>query len=238
MKLGLKVLVISLVVALAAVPAAYAKNGGHGGGKPSWAGGGGKPSWAGSGKPSWAGSGHTSTNAPHEQKPEKDKAKHQEAGSAPDDGTQFDGSDLDGLNPAKYCKSLRDQMTQLELDFAAMFGLNPNHANAFGKCVSRRAHGEDLSGAVGGDEQQGEDNPCDASGTTTSTDSGTETGSDEEATDPEECSGDDSESGGPAEDEQGQNDDEQGEDQGDDGGDSSDEGDSSDLGTALSFLRL
>ena len=45
-------------------------------------------------------------------------------------------------------------MTTLERDFATMFGTNPNHANAFGKCVSRRAHGEDLSDAVGGDDEQ------------------------------------------------------------------------------------
>jgi hypothetical protein len=222
MKLGLKALVIALVMVLAAVPAAFAKNG-HGGGKPSWAGGGGKPSWAGAGKSSSAGSGHASTKAHHEKKPKKDKAKHHQAGSTADTGTQSDGADLEGLNPAWYCKTLRDEMTQLESDFAAMFGTNPNHANAFGKCVSRRAHREDLSGAVGAGDQQDQQDSCETTEppATGETDTGTDTGagtgtdgggtdtvstdgvapddgaaqddsSDDEATDPQSCSNDDS----------------------------------------------
>jgi len=252
MKLGLKALVIAMVMALAAIPAASAGNG-HGGGKPSWAGGG-KPSWAGGGKPSWAGSGHATTNAPHEKKPKKDKVKHHAADSSDEAGSADDGissTDLDGLNPARYCKALRDQMTELESDFAAMFGTNPNHANAFGKCVSRRAHGEDLSGAAGGDDSQGEDNPCETAelpasdGTETGAEDGIDTtasddeeaddqGSDDEATETEDCSGSDD----PADDEQGQDDDEQGEDQGAEDGGTVDEADSSDLGTVLRFLRL
>jgi len=144
MKLGLKALVIALVMALAAVPAAFAKNGGHGG----------KPSWAGQGKPSWAGSGHAASKAHHEKKENKaKKPKHHGAEAAAEDDSA-DAVDLDGLNPAWYCKTLRDEMTTLERDFATMFGTNPNHANAFGKCVSRRAHGEDLSDAAGGDDEQ------------------------------------------------------------------------------------
>lgn len=237
MKLGLKALVIALVLALPAVPAAFAGNGAPGGGH-------GKPSWAGQGKPAWAGSGHATGQAHHEQKPKKEKkAKHHEAGAAEENASTEDASaddvDLEALNPAWYCKTLRDEMTKLERDFATMFGTNPNEANAFGKCVSRRAHGEDLSAAAGGDEQQGEDNPCEASGTTTSEDSGTETeGSGDEATDPEDC---ESDSGAeePADDEQSQGEDEPGEaDQGQEEDGASGELDSSDLASVLRFLRL
>ena len=232
MKLGLKTLVIALVMVLAAVPAAFAKNGGHGGQ--------GKPSWAGQGKPSWAGSGHAASKAHPEKKEKKaKKPKHHEADSAAEDDSA-DDVDLDGLNPAWYCKTLRDEMTTLERDFATMFGTNPNHANAFGKCVSRRAHGEDLSDAVGGDDEQ---ENCDTA-EPPATD-GTETGaeddqrSDDEATDPEECESNDSGSEESADDEQAQGDDEQGEDdQGQDEDGASDELDSSDLAAALRFLRL
>ena len=254
MKLGLKALVIALVMALAAVPAAFAKNGDHGNGKPSW---------AGQGKPSWAGSGHASDKAHHEKKAKK--PKHHEADAAGEDDSA-DEVDLEGLNPAWYCKTLQDEMTTLERDFATMFWTNPNHANAFGKCVSRRAHGEDLSDAVGGDEEQ---ETCDTAeppatdGTETGTEgSGTDTtapedeatsddedvtddeaaddeSSDDEAADPEECTNDDSDSEEPADDEQGQGDGEQGEDdQGQDEDDASGELDSSDLAAALRFLRL
>jgi hypothetical protein len=232
MKLGLKALVIALVMALAAVPAAFAKNAGHEGH--------GKPSWAGQGKPSWAGSGHAASKAHHEKKEKKaKKPKHHEGDPAAEDDSA-DDVDLDGLNPAWYCKTLRDEMTTLERDFATMFGTNPNHANAFGKCVSRRAHGEDLSDAVGGDDEQ---ENCDTAEPPVT--DGTETGaedeesSDDEATDPEECESDDSGSDEPADDEQAQGDDEQGEDdQGQDEDGASGELDSSDLAAALRFLRL
>ena len=231
MKLGLKALVIALVMVLAAVPAAFAKNGGHGNGKPSW---------AGQGKPSWAGSGHAASKAHHEKKEKKaKKPKHHGADSAAEDDSA-DDVNLDGLNPAWYCKTLSDEMTTLERDFATMFGTDPNHANAFGKCVSRRAHGEDLSDAVGGDDEQ---ENCDTAEPPVT--DGTETGaeddesSDDEATDPEECESNDSGSEEPADDEQGQGDDEQGEDdQGQDEDGASGELDSSDLAAALRFLRL
>jgi hypothetical protein len=261
-KLGVQALVIALVLGLAAVPAAFAGNG-HGGGKPSWAGGGGKPSWAGGGKPSWAGSGHADAKAHHGKKPKKDKAKHHEAESTEDSGTQsLDGTDLEGLNPAWYCKTLSDEMTQLAQDFADMFGTNPNDANAFGMCVSRRAHGEDLAGVAGGDDSQ-DDSSCEttepptdegadegaveeenAEETTTSDDdvvanTPDDQGSDEEVADPEQCESDDSATDGPADDEQVAGDDEQGEeDQGQDESEASDEDDSSALETALRFLRL
>lgn len=231
MKLGLKALVIALVIALAAVPAAFAKNGGNGGH--------GKPSWAGQGKPSWAGSGHAASKAHHEKKEKKaKKPKHHGADAVAEDDSA-DDVDLDGLNPAWYCKTLRDEMTTLERDFATMFGTNPNHANAFGKCVSRRAHGEDLSDAVGGDDEQ---ETCDTA-EPPATD-GAETGaedaeSSDEASDSEECESNDSGSEEPADDEQAQGDDEQGEDdQGQDEDGASGELDSSDLAAALRFLRL
>jgi hypothetical protein len=232
MKLGLKALVIALVMALAAVPAAFAKNAGHEGH--------GKPSWAGQGKPSWAGSGHAASKAHPEKKEKKaKKPKHHEADPAAEDDSA-DDVDLEGLNPAWYCKTLRDEMTTLERDFATMFGTNPNHANAFGKCVSRRTHGEDLADAVGGDDEQ---ENCDTA-ESLATD-GTETGaeddesSDDEATDPEECESNDPGSEEPADDEQAQGDDEQGEDdQGQDEDGASGELDSSDLAAALRFLRL
>jgi hypothetical protein len=244
MKLGLKTLVIALVMVLAAVPAAFAKNGGHGGQ--------GKPSWAGQGKPSWAGSGHAASKA-HPEKKEKKKPKHHWADAAAEEDSA-DEVDLDGLNPAWYCKTLRDEMTTLERDFATMFGTNPNHANAFGKCVSRRGHGEDLSDAAGGDDEQetcdtaeppatdGTDTGAEGSGTdTTASDdeAAEDESSDDEATDPEECESNVSGSEESADDEQAQGDDEQGEDdKGQDEDGASDELDSSDLAAALRFLRL
>jgi len=246
MKLGLKALVIALVMALAAVPAAFAKNAAHEGH--------GKPSWAGQGKPSWAGSGHAASKAHHEKKEKKAKKPEHHGAEAAAEDDSADDVDLDGLNPAWYCKTLRDEMTTLERDFATMFGTNPNHANAFGKCVSRRAHGEDLSDAAGGDDEQGTcdtaeppatdgtDTGAEGSGTdTTASDEGAaaDESSDDEATDPEECESNDSGSEEPAGDEQGQGDDEQGEeDQGQDEDGASGELDSSDLAAALRFLRL
>jgi len=148
--------------------------------------------------------------------------------------------DLDGQNPAWYCKTLRDETTKLERDFATMFGTNPNNANAFGKCVSQRAHELNGSDAAGGDNEQGEDDPCEASGNATSADSGTESeSSDDAATDPEACTNDDSESEEPADEEQSQGDDEQGEDdQGEDEDGASGELDSSDLAAVVRFLTL
>jgi hypothetical protein len=256
MKLGLKALVIALVMALAAVPAAFAKNGGNAGH--------GKPSWAGQGKPSWAGSGHANGKAPREKKAKK--SKHHGADAAADEESG-DEVDLDGLNPAWYCKTLSDEVTKLAQDFASMFGTNPNGANAFGKCVSRRAHGEDLSDALGGDAEQencetaeppatdGTDTDAEGSGTDTTASEDEATSededvaddeaaedaesSDDEAAGPEECESADSASDEPAGDEQHQGDDEQGEDdQGQDEGNASDEVDSSDLAAALRFLRL
>src|SRR6266508_6474252 len=145
MKLGLKTIVLALVVALLCVPAAFAKGqkGGHGHGKPSW---------AGQGKS-------------HEKKAKPDKAahtkkaKHQKAGS--EDAAALDGElNLDDLNPSWYCKTLEAMMDATDAEAAAggpeagefssfddEFGTNDNKRNSHGKCVSARAHGEDLSAA-------------------------------------------------------------------------------------------
>src|SRR4029078_4969961 len=117
--LGVKTCVCAIVMALAAVPAAFAKNGGHGG----------KPSWAGQGKPSWAGSGHAASKAPHEKKEKKAKKPEHHGAEAAAEDDSADDVDLDGLNPAWYCKTLRDEMTTLERDTANKFGQNPKESN-------------------------------------------------------------------------------------------------------------
>jgi hypothetical protein len=164
MKLGFKSLVLALAVTLLCVPAAMAKNG-NGHGKPSWAGGGGNGN--GHGKPAWAGVGKGKSHAKHEKiKPDKtkpDKAKHQKTGS---DGVAGDEEiNLEDLNPAWYCFTLEAMMDAADADavaggaeagefssFDSEFGTNDNKRNSHGKCVSRRAQGEDLSGSLGAQE--------------------------------------------------------------------------------------
>jgi hypothetical protein len=184
MKPGLKTIVLALVVALLCVPAAFAKGpGGHGQGKPSWAGGGsghGKPAWAGHGK------GHADkAKAKHE------KVKNQKAGS--EDAAALDGElTLDDLNPAWYCKTLESMMDTADSEattpgaeagefssFDDEFGTNDNERNSFGKCVSARAQGEDLSGALDDEEQQS----CDQTADDGSEDPAADDGSEDPATD-------------------------------------------------------
>ena len=191
MKLGLKTIVLALVVALLCVPAAFAKGpGGHGQGKPSWAGGGGG---SGHGKPAWAGlgkGGHADkAKAKHE------KVKHQRAGS--EDAAALDGElTLDDLNPAWYCKTLESIMDTADADataggaepgefssFDAEFGTNDNKRNSFGKCVSARAQGEDLSGALDDEAQQSCDQTADDGSEDPATDDGTDTSGTDEGTD-------------------------------------------------------
>lgn len=71
MRFGSKVLIFTLVVALLAVPAAFAGPGGHGKGKPAWAGGGG-----GHGKPAWAGQGKGKDKINVEADKQKGKGAH------------------------------------------------------------------------------------------------------------------------------------------------------------------
>jgi hypothetical protein len=234
MKLGLKTIVLALAVALLCVPAAFAKNG-NGHGKPSWAGGGGGN---GHGKPAWAGQGKGHAD---KAKVKHEKVKHEKAG-AEDAAAEDEELDLGDLNPSWYCKTLESMMDTADAEsvaggaepgefssFDAEFGENDNKRNSHGKCVSRRAHGEDLAGAVQGpeeesscepvegtdeegtDEEASSDGPVDeeAAGdesTTTDEEPAAEEGSDEEAVDSEECksddsAGDDAEEGDEAEDE-------------------------------------
>jgi hypothetical protein len=129
MRLGLKTLLAALLAAALVVPAATAKSGGGpghgksgGGGKPAWAGGGGH------GKPEWAGQG-----AGHGKKAEKaPKAKGDETAET----EQLEEPLHD--NPAFICKFEREMGDEVE--FAEKYGTNDNKANAFGMCVSEKAH--------------------------------------------------------------------------------------------------
>ena len=164
MKLGLKTLALALVVALLAVPAAFAK-GGHGHGKPSWAG-------ASHAKPLWAGKGH-------EKKAKHDKKNHKAGDAALPDAGQPADLNLNDLNPAWYCKTL----ALMHPDSFSSLATNANGANAFGKCVSARAQGQDVAGQLGDQPQQSCDQPpADGSGDQGSTGDGsgdgTTTGSD------------------------------------------------------------
>jgi hypothetical protein len=160
MKLGLKTIVLALVVALLCVPAALAKGekGGHGHGKPSWAGQGKSHE-----KKAKLDKAHA-TKAKHEK-----KQKHQRAGS--EDAAADAELNLEDLNPAWYCKTLESMMDETDSEaveggaeagefssFDTEFGENDNKRNSFGKCVSARAHGEDLSGVI--EEQDDEEQSC------------------------------------------------------------------------------
>ncbi len=188
MKLGLKTIVLALVVALLCVPAAFAKGpGGEGHGKPSWAGGG-----NGHGKPAWAGHGKDHAD---KAKAKHEKVKHHKAGS--EDAAALDGElTLDDLNPAWYCKTLESMMDTADSDatagdaeagefssFDAEFGTNGNKRNSFGKCVSARAQGEDLSGALGDDEEESCDEPADGGSEDPAAEEGTDDSTAEEGTD-------------------------------------------------------
>ena len=193
MKLGLKTIVLALVVALLCVPAAFAKGGhegGHGHGKPSWAGGGGGN---GHGKPAWAGLGKSHAD---KAKAKHEKVKNQKAGS--EDAAALDGElTLDDLNPAWYCKTLESMMDTADADataggaepgdfssFDSEFGTNDNKRNSFGKCVSARAQGgEDLSGALDNAEQQSCDQTADDGSEDPAADDGTDTSAADEGTD-------------------------------------------------------
>jgi hypothetical protein len=161
MKLGLKTIVLALVVALLCVPAAFAKGekGGHGHGKPFWAG---------------QGKSHekkAKLGKAHAKKAKHEKSKPQKAGS--EDAAALDGElNLDDLNPSWYCKTLEAMMDATDAEaaaggaeagefssFDAAFGENDNKRNSHGKCVSARAHGDDLSGAL--DSQENQEQSCD-----------------------------------------------------------------------------
>jgi hypothetical protein len=178
MRLGFKALVLMLGFVLLCVPAAFAKGGngnGNGHGKPSWAGG--NDGGNGHGKPAWAGKGHEKKAKPEkamgfEKKAKKDKQNKPEAEAEPEaaEDAEDEELNLDDLNPAWYCKTLEAMMNDADAEaaeggaeqretssFDAEFGENDNKRNSFGKCVSRRAHGEDLSGALDGEGDSADD---------------------------------------------------------------------------------
>jgi hypothetical protein len=157
MKLGLKTIVLALVVALLCVPAAFAKGpGGHGQGKPSWAGGGGGN---GHGKPAWAGLGKSHAD--------KAKAKHEKKHQRAEDQSSELQLDLADLNPAWQCFMVESMMDDEDAaavesgaepgefsSFDAEFGTNDNKRNSHGMCVSAAAHGDDVGAAVADDEAE------------------------------------------------------------------------------------
>jgi hypothetical protein len=186
MKLGLKTIVLALVVALLCVPAAFAKGpGGHGQGKPSWAGGGGGN---GHGKPAWAGLGKG-----HADKAKaKQEKKHQRA---EDEASQLQ-LDLEDLNPAWQCfmvESMMDDEDALAVEdgaepgefssFDAEFGTNDNKRNSHGMCVSAAAHGDDVAAALGDDEAESCDEPAADGSEEPAVEEGTDDSTVEEGTD-------------------------------------------------------
>jgi hypothetical protein len=226
MKLGLKTLALALVVTLLAVPAAFAKGNGHG-----KSGDHGRPAWAGLGKS-------------HEKKA-KHQNKHQLAGAdaATADQPQSTDLSLEDLNPAWYCKTL----ALLNPDTFSSLATNANGANAFGKCVSARAHGDDVAAQLGGDQPSTCDQPPTDGTTTDSTGDGTTTDSTGDGTTTDstgdgtsgDCqtdgsAGQDDQAGQDEQDDQGENDNAQ--------GDEDNQGDATDPAAfaqaLLSFVRL
>src|SRR6266545_1421112 len=184
MKLGLKTIVLTLVVALLCVPAAFAKGpGGHGQGKPSWAGGGGGN---GHGKPAWAGLGKGHAD--------KAKAKHEKKHQRAEVQASELQLDLADLNPAWQCFMVESMMDEEDVDaggvepgefssFDAKFGTNDNKRNSHGMCVSAAAHGDDVGAALADDEAESCDEPADDSSDDPAVEEGTDDSTVEEGTD-------------------------------------------------------
>ena len=148
-----KTLVIALVALMLAVPTgALAK------GKPSWAGQG---NGGGHGKPAWRpgpwqgrqGQGPWQLKAAHEKKAKKEKQNGKFGAADEDDADDPDDLSLEDLEaleaihaPGQYCHALESFQESLAGmwggdSFDERFGENPNLANSFGKCASRRAQG-------------------------------------------------------------------------------------------------
>jgi hypothetical protein len=160
MKLGLKTIVLAVVVALLCVPAAFAK-GGHEGGH-------------GHGKPSWAGQGKSHEKKTKLAKAHATKAKHEKHQKAQ---VQADGDqelNLEDLNPAWQCFMVESMMDAQDAEalasggqagefssFDVEFGTNDNKRNSHGKCVSEAAHAGDVSAALGDEQEQSCDEPAD-----------------------------------------------------------------------------
>jgi hypothetical protein len=184
MKLGLKTIVLALLVALLCVPAAFAKGheGGHGHGRPSWAGQGKSHE-----KKAKLDKVHA-TKAKHEK-----KQKHQKAGS--EDAAADAELNLEDLNPAWKCFMVESMMDEQDAEavatgadpgesssFDAEFGTNDNKRNSHGKCVSEAAHGNDVSAVLGDDEEESCDEPADDGSEDPAADEGTDDSTAEDGT--------------------------------------------------------
>jgi hypothetical protein len=186
MKLGLKTIVLALVVALLCVPAAFAKGpGGHGQGKPSWAGGGGGN---GHGKPAWAGLGKGHAD--------KAKARHEKKHQRAEDQASELQLDLEDLNPAWQCFMVESMMDDQDAEalengaepgefssFDAEFGTNDNKRNSHGMCVSAAAQGDDVAAALADDEVESCAEPADDGSEDAGVEEGTDDSTVEEGTD-------------------------------------------------------
>ena len=148
----LKVLPLAFAAFAFALPgAAVAKSahaGGHGGGKPSWAGGGGGSAHAAHPSASTSHSSAGPTAADHAARGVK-----RAAAAARAEAKRAERE----MNPAWTCKTERAEDPAA---FTSEYGANENKANAFGKCVSRIAqarHGKsgshDSSGSTDSDSK-------------------------------------------------------------------------------------
>jgi hypothetical protein len=188
MKLGLKTIVLALVAALLCVPAAFAKGheGGHGHGKPSWAGQGKSHE-----KKAKLDKAHA-TKAKHEK-----KQKHQKAGSedAADAELNLEDLNLEDLNPAWQCFMVESMMDEQDTgavangadpgefsSFDAEFGTNDNKRNSHGMCVSEAAHGNDVSAVLGDVQEESCDEPTADGSEDPAADEGTDDSTAEEGT--------------------------------------------------------
>jgi hypothetical protein len=133
-----KALLLALVATLVVASGAAAKNGGGNGKGHAQA----THSQSASQGSKHEAKGHT-TKAPKSKvkKPKKhEAAAAEEAGVEPAlvDAAGVDEPSTEATNPAWTCKALMDA-----LEFVTDYGTNTNGANAFGKCVSSVAHGEE-----------------------------------------------------------------------------------------------
>jgi hypothetical protein len=138
-----KALLLALVATLVVASGAAAKNGGGNGKGHAQA----THSQSASQGSKHEAKGHT-TKAPKSKvkKPKKhEAAAAEEAGVEPAlvDAAGVDEPSAEATNPAWTCKALMDA-----LEFVTDYGTNTNGANAFGKCVSSVAHGEEETAEV------------------------------------------------------------------------------------------
>lgn len=158
----LKLLALALLVACVVVPAAGAKGKPpkHSGGPPAHASSGGPPAHSNAGGGSSSHShavSASSQGSSHGSKPDKgDRGGKPDKHSDGDEtATSDESSAEDGLNPAKTCKQRRAELGAEA--FALEYGTNANLANAFGKCVSFVARGEESESDETEQEDEGAD---------------------------------------------------------------------------------